>query len=163
MRFQRRSSRLLRTALVAALSALFFLLAMGITLMGSSVYRSTAAASDAHYTSRTAVSYLANQLRQGDRADSITVTSFGDGDALMLSDGTYYTLLYCYEGELRELYAETGSGMTPADGISILSLETMEISVQDGLISLHLTGEDAGGSVSYAPRCGVSVLEEVNP
>lgn len=97
MRFQRRSSRLLRTALVAALSALFFLLAMGITLMGSSVYRSTAAASDAHYTARTAVSYLANQLRQGDRTGSVTAS-----------------------------------------------------------------GEDASGSVSYAPRCGVSVLEEVD-
>ena len=162
MRFQRRSSRLLRTALVAALSALFFLLAMGITLMGSSVYRSTAAASDAHYTARTAVSYLANQLRQGDRTGSVTVTSFGDGDALMLTEGSYYTLLYCYEGQLRELYAETGSGMTAADGLSILALDSLEISVEDGLISLTASGEDASGSVSSAPRCGVSVLEEVD-
>lgn len=163
MRFQSRSSRLLRAALVAALSALFFLLAMGITLMGSSVYGGTAAASDAHYTSRTAVSYLTNQLRQGDRSGGVFVTRFGGGDALMLTDGTYYTLLYCYEGQLRELYAETGSGMTAADGIPILSLDTLEISVQNGRIALAITGADTADTVSYAPRCGVSVLEEVNP
>lgn len=163
MRFQNRSSRLLRAALVAALSALFFLLAMGITLMGSSVYRGIAAASDTQYTVRTAASYLANQVRQGDRAGSVFVTSFGDGDALLLRDGTYYTLLYCYEGQLRELYAETGSGMTAADGLPILALDALDISVDGSLVSLSIAGGEAETSLSLSPRCGVSVLEEVEP
>ena len=163
MRFEHRSSRLLRAALTAALGALFFLLAMGITLMGSSVYRGVAAASDRHYTARTAVSYLANQLRQGDRADSVAVTRFGDGDALMVTEGDYYTLLYCYEGQLRELFAETGSGMTAADGLPILALDALEISVEEGLVRLHVSGEDAEAELSLSPRCGVLVGEEVAP
>lgn len=163
MRFQNRSSRLLRAALTAALGALFFLLAMGITLMGSSVYRSAVAASDAQYTVRTAVSYLANQVRQGDRADSLFVTAFGDGDALMVTEGDYYTLLYCYEGQLRELYAETGSGMTAADGLPILALDALSISAEGGRLSLSLSGEGTETSLSLSPRCGVSVLEEVDP
>ena len=163
MRFQNRSSRLLRAALTAALGALFFLLAMGITLMGSSVYRSTVSASDQHYTVRTAASYLANQVRQGDRSGSVFVTAFGDGDALMVTEGDYYTLLYCYEGQLRELYAETGSGLTAADGLPILALDALEISAEDGLLTLSVVGEGAAASLSLSPRSGVSLLEEVEP
>ena len=68
--------------------------------------------------------------------------SFGGGDALVLAEPTggssYVTLLYCYDGQLRELYVEEGYPLLP----------------EDGLLSFTATAPDgAVSSVSVAPRC----------
>lgn len=146
----------LRTLLVLFLCALYFVLAMGLTLLGSGIYRDAASSSDATYERRTALSYLLNQVRRADAAGGVVLTSFGDGDALALREGEYVTLLYCYGGELMELYAEAGSGLGPEDGTAILPLASLELTAQDGLLSI-----DAGGHrAALAPRTG---LEEAAP
>lgn len=150
----------LRTAAVFSLCALFAILAMGLTLLSSSVYRSTVADADRNFTHRTALSYLMNQVRRGDRTEGVSIQRFGDGDALVLTeemDGyAYVTVLYCYDGQLRELYMERGSGLLPADGIAIIPLEALALTQRDGLLEINVT--DPGGAVfasSIAPRTGV--------
>ena len=54
----------LRSTLVVVLCALFFILAMGVTLLGSGVYRDVVAVSDKNEAERTALSYLVNQVRR---------------------------------------------------------------------------------------------------
>ena len=146
----------LRTALTAALCALFFVLAMGVTLLGSGVYRDTVAASEENDVRRTALSYLVNQVR---RAQRVEVGSFESVPALDLADQDapdYHTVLYVYEGQLRELYAEKGSGLTAADGIPILPLEGMELTLEEELLTIAVTAEAGGtSSVSISPRMGV--------
>lgn len=151
-----KSGRSLRTALVVVLCALFFVLAMGITLLGSSVYRGVVSASDRNYTQRTALSYLINQVR---RAWSVDVGSFEFCPALDLggtgAESDYHTVLYVYDGQLRELYAQRDSGLTPADGTAILPLSDLELELEDGLITLTVTAEDGKSySASVAPRLG---------
>lgn len=146
----------LRAALTAALCALFFVLAMGVTLLGSGVYRDTVAASEENDVRRTALSYLVNQVR---RAQRVEVGSFESVPALDLADQDapdYHTVLYVYEGQLRELYAEKGSGLTAADGIPILPLEGMELTLEEELLTIAVTAEAGGtSSVSISPRMGV--------
>ena len=135
-------------------------LAMGLALLSSGVYRSTTAESDRNFTRRTALSYLVNQIRQADGTGRVAVGTFGGSDALALTehlDGTeYVTILYCLDGQLRELYTEAGSGLLPEDGIPVLELQSLTLSSEDGLLTLTVTapnGERA--TVSLSPRCGL--------
>ena len=87
-------------------------------------------------------------------------STFGGSDALALTehlDGTdYVTILYCLDGQLRELYTEAGSGLLPEDGIPVLDLQSLTLSSEDGLLTLTVTapnGERA--TVSLSPRCGL--------
>lgn len=155
-----RSHSGLRSAAVFSLCALFALLAMGLTLLSSGVYRDTVRAADENYIHRTALSYLVNQVRRADAEGCVAVGSFGEGGALRLTeqvDGEdYLTLLYCYDGQLRELYMASDAGLLPADGIAILPLEHLSVALEEGL--LRIGAEETDGrtyTVSLAPRCAV--------
>ena len=149
----------LRALLVFFLCALYFGLAMGLTLLSSGIYREAAASSDATYAERTALFYLVNQVRRADAAGGVALISFGDGDALALREGDYVTLLYCYGGQLMELYTEEGTGLGPADGTAILPMAALELSESGGLITITADGS----STSLAPRCGIDSVGEVTP
>ena len=149
--------RTLRTFLLVALCALFFILAMGIVLFGSTVYQNVSRISDENYVSRTAVSYLLNQIRRADCADCVCVGSFGDGDALFLHEDEYVTILYCCGGQLRELYAENVPDLRAEDGIGLLPLSELRLEVRDTLLSVSAIGENAEEyQALIAPRCNLS-------
>ena len=114
------------------------------------------AASDRNYTQRTALSYLINQVR---RSPSVDVGSFELCPALDLGgsgdEADYHTVLYVYDGQLRELYTQRNSGLTPADGTAILPLEEMELSLEGDLLTITVTTEEGQSySASVAPRTG---------
>ena len=156
----------LRSAAVFALCGLFAVLAVGLAVLSGGVYQAAARESDENYTRRTALSYLVNQVRRADAVGGVAVGRFGGSDALVLTEeveGTeYVTLLYCYEGQLRELYAEADSGLGPGDGLPVLELDGLELEVSGGRIActvLPAGGEP--GSVSVFPRCGVEEVGEL--
>ena len=140
----------LRTATVLVLCALYCLLAMGVTLFGSSVYRGAVSASDENYLHRTALSYLVNQVRRSDSAGAVQVGSLDGCDAVALWEGDYVTYLYCYGGQLRELYTAPDAGLGAGDGVPILPLDRLDVS-WDGRL---LTFTAGGAPVSISPRCG---------
>lgn len=157
MREQARGGKL-RTAAVLALAALFFVLATGSALLGSGVYRRTAAEGTATGTRRTALAYLANQIRRADEAGGISVGVFGDSDALYLTEGDYVTCVYCFDGSLRELYAERGSGFSPEDGTALLPLGGLRIGTDDARLTFTVTdGDGASAGLILTPRCGYEV------
>lgn len=151
------SGRGMRTILIILLCGMFFVLAMGVTLLGSGVYQKVVAASDTNYTHRTGLSFLVNQLRRGDNG-AAQVTSFGGQDALFLYDGYgYVTALYCYDGQLRELYMAQDAALQPEDGMEILPLQSLKITQEGALIVL--SADDGTGvlrTVTVAPRCGIA-------
>ena len=151
----------LRGAMTAALCALFLLLAMGTALLSSSVYRQTAQAGQDNSLQRTALSYLANQIRRGDGA-GLQAGYFGGAGALVIPEGEYLTVIYCYDGALRELYTARGSGLGPADGVAILALDSLEIGVEGPLLTLTVRSGQAEHRLCLAPRGGVAQIGEVS-
>lgn len=139
-----------RSFLVVFLCALAFVLAIGLTLLGSGIYRSAVATADENFARRTAMSYLVNQIHRGDRADGVAVEPFGSDMALSLYEGDYITLLYCYDGQLMELYTEVGTDLKPEDGVAVLPLRSLSLSMENGLICIKADGTSA----SVAPRSG---------
>lgn len=150
----------LRSAAVFALCGLFAVLAMGLALLSSGVYRSTVSDSDQNYIRRTSMSYLLNQVRRADMAGGVSVGTFGGSDALMLMESvgedSYVTLLYCYDGSLRELYTELGTDIAPEDGVAVLELSSLSLSVDGATITITATALDGDCSTaSIAPRTGI--------
>lgn len=161
MKFEQ-GRRGLRSALVLCLAGLFFLLAMGVALLGSNLYRAVAADADENYVHRTALSYVANQIRRAD-AGTLSTGIFMDGagvetDVLYFmeveDDGSLYeTLIYCYDGYLRELYMEKGTGLGPEAGTPILELDSLTLDASIvGLLTVTAEKDGASWSVSLSPR-----------
>lgn len=156
----------LRRVVIVCLATLFALLAMGVTLMGTGVYRSVADDADTNSTQRIALSYVVNQIRRWD-AGGVAVGTFGGGDALRLTetseDGSVYvTLIYCFEGSLMELYMEEGTGLAPEDGMPLLELSSLDLSVSE-TGGLDITASDGAHrwSVTLYPRTGVEEVGEL--
>lgn len=148
-----------RAALVICLAALYFVLAMGVALLGANLYRATAADAQTNAAHRVALSYVANQVRRGD-APGLAVGSFEGYPALRLRETTedgsvYFTLIYCCDGQLRELYMEQDAGLAPEDGISLLPLEGLDFSVSGGMLVVTAQGSEREWSVTLSPRTGI--------
>ncbi|MGE4352470.1 MAG: DUF4860 domain-containing protein [Oscillospiraceae bacterium] len=147
-----------RRMLVPILCAVFFFFAMALAIMSSSIYERTAKESDTNYDHRTALSYLANQIRRGDRADAITIGGFDGCEAIAISDDDgYITYIYCLDGQLCELFTESGSGLLPSDGTKLLPLDSLKITLETGNITLNADGN----TLTLHPECGVLEVPEL--
>ena len=118
--------------LVFVLSALF------TVLIGSRVYENITVRSDASYTGNTALSYIANKVRQGDRAGLVDVVDI-DGIPVLemkqeIGDSEYVTWIYWKDGTIREC-----GGLDLSKDGQLLCIETL--------------GE-GGGAVSLSLRSG---------
>lgn len=139
----------LKTHSLSSLAALltFALFAIGILtvlLSGAKAYHRLTQRNRIDYDRRTCVQYIATKLRQAPSPDAVSLTSFGDGDALAISqqiEGTEFsTRIYCHNGWLMELFALTDGGFAPEDGEKILPLESLSFSRSGSLLSVTLTG-----------------------
>lgn len=151
-----------RLALVFCLMGLYLLLAAGVTLMGSGVYRAVTASAAENSTHRTALSYVANQLRRTGTG-AAALGDFGGVDALRLTEtagdgAVYYTYIYCRDGALRELYTAADSGLGAADGLALLDLASLEFDWSGELLTVTAGDGSHFWSVKLRPDGG---LEEV--
>ncbi|MBR3705669.1 MAG: DUF4860 domain-containing protein, partial [Firmicutes bacterium] len=80
----------------------------------------------------------------------VTITDFGDGDALVLPetyDGEQYTTyIYCSGGWLREYFTAEDTAGDPDLGEKILKASALDISLEDDLLSVTVT--DTSGRTS---------------
>ena len=89
---------------------------------------------------------MLEHLEELDRV-GFQVEDFGGTDALVFrEDSEYMTRVYCYEGWLMELYASQELEMKPADGERIMELSGLEMALEDGRLTLTVTGPEGGAS-----------------
>ncbi len=113
-----------------------------VLLTGANIYRDLTQRDQAAYAHRTCAQYIAAKVRQAPAPDAVRVEEFG-GDALVLSqdiDGwEYLTRIYCYDGWLRELFAQADGELAPQDGEKIIEAQGLELALEDGLLSVYVT------------------------
>lgn len=134
-----------------ALFCVFAVSALAVVLIGADVYKRTAAGMETSFTSRTALSYVAQKVRQSDERGAVALTQLGGETALRLSqslDGKgYHTYIYYYDGSLRELFC--ADSQTPAPGMGQALLELNGFSIEeDPSGCLRFTAQGADGSES---------------
>lgn len=117
---------------------------LAVLLTGADAYRRLTQRDQAVFDRRSCVQYLATRVRQSDHAGGIRVEDFGGSDALVLdADTDYPTWLYCRDGWLMEMYCYYEERQEPEDGAQLIELEGLELSLEDGLLTIDVTA--AGG------------------
>lgn len=129
--------------LVAAL--LLFCVYSGCVLMclmtGAFVYRRTLDSTQAQFAERTTLSYLAARVRAYNTVGGVSVTRFGDGDALVLADAAeapFVTYVYCCGGQLCELYTDPALDLPPEAGEIIAAGAPMRVETEGRLLKIAL-------------------------
>ena len=135
----------------------FVLCALFTVLIGSRVYENINVRSDANYTGNTALSYIANKVRQGDREGMVEVREIDGVPVLVLgqdlNDTRYETWIYYQDGSVKELFSNPESGLGLKDGLDILECSGLDVSLSDRLLTIRTLGE-GGGSLRLYLRSG---------
>lgn len=127
--------------------ALFFVFAVSsliVVLLATRIYKSTTEESQEQYTSRTALSYITEKIRQNDETDTVSVGKLDNGDCLILkSQGSdYTTYIYEHDGALKELSVKDGTNPSPTAGELILEVDSFQAeSLSDSLFRFAITTE----------------------
>ncbi len=136
-------------AILVFLSSVFLVLSYGAGAYGA-IRDLNAESGDQKFV----LSFIATKIRQADQKDGLSVITFGGKDAICISeefDGLYYnTLIYEYDGYLRELFYESSpsetpeeAGFSPTDGEALLKSGALNLSpVTPKLLRIELTHND---------------------
>lgn len=125
---------------------------------GAQSYRDLTDRDADSWNSRTCAQYIAARIRHADAAGSVYVGSFDgsraeSGDTLFLREtvngSDCYTRIYCFDGQLMELFTAGESGFSPEDGTPVLKAEQIGFELKDGLLTVQAV-DAAGDPVSIA-------------
>ena len=147
--------------LVLLLFGVFAVCILSVLLIGARVYRQLNDRDQSSYDRRTAVQYVATKIRQAHDARSFSVETTDGICLLTLSepiDGVpYLTRLYCHDGYLRELFSSAEYEFAPQDGETILPAQDMDLSLEDGMLSVTITVNDTPLHLVFSLRGGEEV------
>lgn len=131
-----------------ALLGLFAAASLTIILTGAKVYQNISSSMEDNYTTRTALAYTAEKIRQHDAAGQISLTKIGETPALCLQEqinGTgYSTYLYEDGGTLKEMLIESTAVPSISQGTPVTELSDFSIEpLEDGFF--QISAEDLEG------------------
>lgn len=132
--------------LVLLVFTLFSVSILMVLLTGADVARGLTRQDRESYDQRTAVQYVTTRIRQAEQRGMISVCQYGDGDALVFSQDIegcrYQTMVYAWDGYMRELFCESGYEQAPEFGEKILPIAGLEARLEAGVLQVHLVFED---------------------
>ena len=135
--------------LFCVFSAAAFILVM----IGIHVYQATVTNLQDTYSTRTAISYVAEKIRQHDTAGSISLGDVEGHTALVLSDQvgetTYLTYIYTDNENLYELTVREGTNVTVSLGDPILEVQDFAITDAGNGFYEFTASDDSGNTVRY--------------
>lgn len=151
----------LNTIAMVSLLGIFLLVCCMLALASGQLFQTIDLRATEHDAVRVVRGYFTNQLRRYDYEGGVRLCSFGDGDALCLytENGAYHTYIYCYEGEMMELFTDAESTYEPKYGTAVMNIESMEIARQEQTLVFTVQLED-GSTVSFRERLYSEVSDE---
>lgn len=141
-----RKKRKTDALVVLLLFGVFAVCVLSVLLTGADAYQRLSERDRLSYDQRTVTQYLSTRVRQADRLGGVEAGSFGSCSALVLQeeyDGVVYeTWVYCYDGYIRELFAEEGSNFLPEDGEKILPAQDLLVEQEESTLVLRVMTEN---------------------
>lgn len=122
---------------------------LAVLLTGARAYQRLTERDRSAFDRRTALQYIATRIRQSDVAGAVTVEDFGGVDCLCLWQGDYVTRVYCYDGQLRELFTDPQADMGPEAGEPVLEVQAVDFALREGLLTVTATLADGTGDSLY--------------
>lgn len=118
----------------------FAALMLTVILLAGKGYSGISKGLEQTYGQRTALSYVANQLRQHDQANSVSVEERQGANVLVLKeqvDGQpYETMIYWKDGMVWEMFAAEGADIPLSSGTQVLPADSLQFHQEDGQISV---------------------------
>ncbi len=129
-------------ALIALLLfGVFAACVLAVLLTGADAYRRLTQRDQAAYERRACVQYVATKVRQADAEGAVSLAEIEGVPALALGrDGEFVTYIYCHGGWLRELFIWCEEPPAPQDGRELLPAQGLDLSLEDGLLTVRLSG-----------------------
>lgn len=136
--------------------SLFLVFTLSMTMLmaiGAGVYQRISSYSELNYEERVCTSYIVNKVRSCDSADMVTVEEREGIPVLVLTEdfgGTLCeTLIYCYEGTVRELFVKKDNPLTLDAGLEIYEALGARFELDDTLLKIEVDTEQ-GLQTQYA-------------
>lgn len=108
-----------------------------VLLMGADAYRRLVKRDAAVFERCICMQYIATRVRQAEAPDKIKVETFGDGNALTLTDDTgYITRVYYYNGHIMELYTDADTVLSPEAGEQVMEAGGLELLLENGMLTV---------------------------
>jgi len=129
-----------------------------LVLLGAQLYRETVNQTEQHSERRLLFSYVNNVVRSNDVKDMIWVEKREGMEVLVLGcsveDEQYETVVYCYEGTLRELFMAADQEFEPEYGEVICDAHQFVPEIQGNLLKIIIEDNAAQkGEIHIALRC----------
>ena len=149
----KREKGLVHTVCVLAVICMFGISAMMLGSVGASVYKNIAERNLNSFELRTSLSYVKTKINQFDEIGKISVEERDGIKMLILSEDIegeiFDTAVYFNKGKLYEITGAKGMKFKPDDGFAILSVDSFEITENNGLIKLVSTDKDGDSETLY--------------
>lgn len=126
---------------VILLLLLFASFGLCVVMIGARVYKNTVNHMEENYSSRTAIAYLEEKIRQNNEMGKIEVTTIEKNQSLLIhstvNNEEYVTYVYCYDGWLWELYTKASNEVKLGMGQSLVKLNRLSIEeLENGLYQI---------------------------
>ncbi len=127
MPFRTKQKHIIDLLFPVALFFVFALCAITVILLAARIYQSTTESSALTYTSRTSLSYLTEKIHQNDCEGAVYLDELDGCQALVMAQShdkeRYYTYIYVYGRELKELFVKEGVEVTASAGRTIMEVQ----------------------------------------
>ena len=138
----------LHTLVILILFLVFSLSSVSVLMYGTKVYKSVTEKTDENYSLRTGLIYLSNKIKAADKS-SIYMDTYQKVDMLVIPEEIegqmYETRIYCYNGQLREIFTDVGNDIPLDGGLYITDMKNLTISEKNkGLLEIEAEYEDIG-------------------
>ncbi|RGY98407.1 DUF4860 domain-containing protein [Clostridium sp. AM58-1XD] len=156
-KFSARKGQAVNVLFTMILFLVFVLCALFTVLIGGKVYENINRRTEENFSGCTALHYVANKVRQGDRMGLIDVTEVDGTPVLEIrqetEDETYITWIYSQDGWIRELFTFEDSGLGLSDGLPITECSGLDVEKDGSLVTITTEGE-AGSRIMLSVRSG---------
>lgn len=149
------SSHKMDTVFVLIIFCVFALSVLFVLMLGVSIYKNVTGLTQEGNDEQIALSYVWSKVKNGDRDGSLSVGQFHGYPSLFFDeeyDGVEYrTIIYHYDGWIRELTSEKDLEFEPVDGTQIMRIGNLSFSEKSHGIIEVVSG---GLSLMISPRSG---------
>lgn len=131
MKFRTNRKHIIDFIFPVVLFVVFALCALTVLLLAARIYQSTTETSSLNYTSRTGLSYINEKIHQNDVNGGVSIRDLNGTPALVMEQtydtAVYYTYIYSYDGELKELFVKSDTPAELSSGKTILEVKSFSM------------------------------------
>lgn len=123
---------------------LFLIFVMGsffLIVYGGNIYQHVLDSDEKRENIEIPFAYLTNKLHQAKNSNAVTIEILEDTDVLVIENESYYTCIYVYEGNLKELSINDLNNFHISSGTSIYTVEELKMTKEGKLYSFVITND----------------------